>query len=472
MKRYGPLAIPFTIYALVFLYVFIRATILSFTHDEALSYELINGNTQIADTANHHLLNTWLMSFFSKLFGNRELILRLPNLLAFIPYAWFAHKLLTLPGKTYLIYPGIALLFLNPFVLDYFSQARGYGLSLGFLMPSLYFLLRSCGKENTSRALLMDLAWSIFFASLALLANLSMLNFFIAALVIFIARYMFLLFSGPRGEKKQLLIFSFLVLLTLLPLLYAYIRLRFLGSTNQLYFGADNFSDAVSSLFERSFYSAPYPVKLSVALQYFVLLIVPVGALLVIAKRSFGGRLGIVTALLLMITIGSFAENHLFSALYPMGRTGIYFIPLFGLFLFYLLIEWNDVLSVNSRKFFAPVMIGVITLPLCFHFLNTMNLRSIYECSPDAATRTAAMKILEDANGRTSLVRVNWIFEPSMNYYFHSRKAPFITTAESTRNAVADYAYEFTDQFDTTGWKKMISFDEVGSALYKRSSGR
>jgi hypothetical protein len=39
--------------------------------------------------ANHHLLNTWLIQFFIKLFGLHEFVLRLPNILSFISLRQF-----------------------------------------------------------------------------------------------------------------------------------------------------------------------------------------------------------------------------------------------------------------------------------------------------------------------------------------------------------------------------------------------
>src|SRR6476620_5103779 len=124
MKKKLVSFLPLIVYTSLFIYVFVRATFLSFTHDESLSYALIKVDSAIGDKANHHWLNTWLMSVCSSLFGDKEIALRLPNVLAFIPYAFYGHRLISLPGKKYFLLLVIPLLFFNPFVMDYFSLAR------------------------------------------------------------------------------------------------------------------------------------------------------------------------------------------------------------------------------------------------------------------------------------------------------------------------------------------------------------
>ena len=50
-----------------------------------------------------------------------------------------------------IVIAGFVLLALNPFVLDFFSLARGYGLALACLMSSLYLLARAHEEEPEGR---------------------------------------------------------------------------------------------------------------------------------------------------------------------------------------------------------------------------------------------------------------------------------------------------------------------------------
>jgi hypothetical protein len=123
----------------IFAYIFLRSISVGFTHDESLSYTILTGNESQLFTANNHWLNTILMKCCSLILGYSEWSLRLPNVLAFGLYAYSIIKILQLSKLHYLtIWLAILVFFLNPFLLDFFALARGYGLGMGFLTFALY----------------------------------------------------------------------------------------------------------------------------------------------------------------------------------------------------------------------------------------------------------------------------------------------------------------------------------------------
>jgi hypothetical protein len=67
-------------------YAALRAARLSFTHDEALRYNIVPGDTHPAQTANHQYLNTRAMDFCSGLLGVSEGSLRAGSVFAFVLY--------------------------------------------------------------------------------------------------------------------------------------------------------------------------------------------------------------------------------------------------------------------------------------------------------------------------------------------------------------------------------------------------
>jgi len=73
--------------------------------------------------------------------------LRLPNILAHVVYLICTLVLLKRFQHTILQIAGFVILNLNPFFLDFFFLARGYGLALAFLMMSLYLLVRTFEKK-------------------------------------------------------------------------------------------------------------------------------------------------------------------------------------------------------------------------------------------------------------------------------------------------------------------------------------
>jgi hypothetical protein len=170
----------------IFVYIILRAINLSFTHDESLSFQIIMGDKDFAGTANNHLLNSLLMKISSTVFGTSELALRLPNLLAFILYGSFCFRILDKYKNTILIFTGLAVLLLNPFLIEFFSLARGYGLALGFAMGSLYYLIK-LEEDQTSRSFLFTMSFALGLSLLAALSNYSFLNLNIALLFIFSA---------------------------------------------------------------------------------------------------------------------------------------------------------------------------------------------------------------------------------------------------------------------------------------------
>lgn len=140
---------------LILIYVLIRVFTVSVIHDEAITFfislkdfsSIFNFTSLGAFAVNNHLLNTLLIKLFAAIFGEFQFFLRFPALLGFCLYLWFSVKISRLVFvKQWVIWAVIALT-LNPFVLDFFSLARGYSLGLGLLMGCLYFFFKSLEKN-------------------------------------------------------------------------------------------------------------------------------------------------------------------------------------------------------------------------------------------------------------------------------------------------------------------------------------
>jgi hypothetical protein len=124
-----------------------RAATQSIAHDEGVLFEwfLPGGFTQALDVqhGNHHVLHDLLCKLTVSLFGPSQVALRIPALLGGALY--FCGVLAMsglLFGSGFLFLLAVALLSLNPFVLDYLSCARGYSPALGFFVFGLYYLMR------------------------------------------------------------------------------------------------------------------------------------------------------------------------------------------------------------------------------------------------------------------------------------------------------------------------------------------
>jgi hypothetical protein len=132
------------------IYYFVKANTMSIGHDEAGTWlnickipfqEFFIDKSKWSD-ANNHLLNTGAIQLLTHFFSPTLLVLRLPNVLAGILFGITIIRIAQLFQLT--IIPAIALfifLHANPFVVDFFCLARGYGLCVFFAVLSLYYSL-------------------------------------------------------------------------------------------------------------------------------------------------------------------------------------------------------------------------------------------------------------------------------------------------------------------------------------------
>ena len=124
----------------------------------------------------------------------------MPNLIGYGMYMWFSILILRRLGHRGLAFGGFMLLNLNPYLLDYFSLTRGYGLSLGFLMGMLFFLFRFLGQLHAGSAVARDLRRALLFGCAAVMASFSLLNVYLAVFVAGLAAL--LVFNASTGAQS------------------------------------------------------------------------------------------------------------------------------------------------------------------------------------------------------------------------------------------------------------------------------
>jgi len=182
----------------------LRAVRVPFTIDEASTYLNYLSSNVLAvfdlNSANNHFLNTLLAKIAWTLGGSSEFVLRVPNLLGYFIYLLFSFRILDRFVKNkVIVICGYLLLNLNPYVLDFFSLCRGYGLSLGFLMAALFFFFSFLDTMTRSpKEGYRDLSRSLAAASLAVLSNFSLLNVYLSLIVLAGGFMIFLNFKDRR----------------------------------------------------------------------------------------------------------------------------------------------------------------------------------------------------------------------------------------------------------------------------------
>ncbi|MNK05621.1 hypothetical protein D3C87_235040 [compost metagenome] len=414
-----------------FSYVIIRGFTVGMTHDEALTYKIISGDEVLRGTANHHWLNTQLSSFTSHLFGAKEFALRLPNILSFAVFWFFLFRI----SKEVLKSPftQIALLLLlcgNPFILDFFSLCRGYGLSIACITASLFYLFRIVNLQTETKASAYFLA--AVFAVLALSANLNTLNFFLVSQAL-----VFLLLVVFKPEKWVLILCTILIF-SGITLYFSLDQLFYLKDHNELYFGTGTLNTATDNLIHSSFYLINGFSEV-IVLRYLLYAGLLFAIFQCIRRKQLFSPGVISLVIFVGILLALIAEHYLFDALYPINRSLLYLYPVVVLAL---------LLSVDGLK----SKIGAIGFAICsglFIFFNlpSYNLQNTMTWLENKHIKDAMLFIkreVPDHSVRT--VECKWIYEPIINYYRLEYQVPIQEVFREDLKYQADYL--FTNPFD------------------------
>jgi len=423
-------------------YVLIRAIYVGATIDEIttiqgaqnLSYLDILSNAY--PTANNHIINTILIKALFSLGTDSLLIARLPNALSFILYAYFSYKI---SSKYLSLVVGVGcftLLMCNPFLLDFFSLTRGYGLSLSFMMGSLYF-----GTEYFNFASRPNLIKSLLFANLSVLSIFSMIYFWLGLVSALILAS---LLRKDFAALKKSISCSFLVGSGLLAAISISI-FRLVKADALAYGGRSSFyNDTLISLTRYSLYSfdiTPF-VYLSLNLSLFLLLFSALFSYYL--KTTWDTP----TSLFLGTTILSIAlivlAHHLAGVRYPLSRVGLFLYPLFILSLCFCLNNFK-------RNLKTPTITLLLT-PFVLNFISNANFYKTSIWSFDAHTEA----ILQQVNERGKLEGrvVNFACTPviysSVNYYIKKNTYPFVRVLQDETQLVpAGVDYYLLSQRDT-----------------------
>lgn len=460
-----------------------RAVRLSFTHDESNTFDLLEGNLHWKTLAAHHPLNTLLMRGMREWFGPTEASLRFPNVVAHALYLVTGLLLLRKTRHPAAMALGFAICNLNPFLLDFFGLARGYGLALGLSMAALWLLALARERAGLpGRALL--LFASLACASLADLGNYTWLNLHLPLLG---AAVVVLLVDGERFawrlDRATLAATIALVVANGIFIRNLVVRIRALQAAGQLYArGEIGFlPDTVGSSLTCYFYDIVYPA--GVARAAFLLVVIGVPALIfAMANRvrrtrhvSFASLLALTTAVAIAVPI---FEHLLLKAPYPNERIALYYFPLLGVFA---TAAFDELLGSARRGARAPLrgLALLLTALMGAHFAKTANLGHTLTWRYDARTKDAMREIERyyRERGPSGQVRVGnaWIFQPSMDYYRKTLRFEWLAPIrrDDPLRPVHDLLYVRTWDFPggLPGYRTLREFPETGSLILVREAG-
>jgi hypothetical protein len=159
-------------------YVSARAVFVPLTYDEAISVarfasgDLLN----LVDfaTAVNHQLNSAMLRVSTSLFGLAPWAVRLPNLLAGVAYCLCAAVLMAAVRHRSIGLAGLVLLVGQPYLLEFFALARGYGLAVALLTGAM-LALTAWDAAAPGRRRDVFARWAAGLSATAVLANYSTL---------------------------------------------------------------------------------------------------------------------------------------------------------------------------------------------------------------------------------------------------------------------------------------------------------
>jgi hypothetical protein len=395
-------------FLLLLIYALLRAWFVAPMHDEVATYfhyietGKIWGDGALKD-ANNHLINSWLGRMSYLVFGTHFFIFRLPSIIAFCGY-FFATKALV--KSFHLSSWGQVLTFIAlntvPWMFDYFSYTRGYGMALSCFAISLYYLTRYLATgTNRFFILLLIVLWLMVASNLTYLIT--------SLLVICYVGCYFLIHFKSYSRQQKIVHFAAVALFVfaLFPLINYSFELKEAGA---LYYGSlDGIWWVTGKSIARIvlFYDANW-LRYLFGILGLIVIGMSVNHLLKSEKTTWFKQP--IVWLLFLIIGNIFAILFLAKVLhvnYPEDRAAMYFVPL---------LMCTGAICVNWYKLTQPLLALLLFFP--FSFLLKMNL-STSVFSPDDRMPEEFYRTVKKSIHDQSTVAVYPIMQ--LTYALHER---------------------------------------------------
>ena len=407
-------------------YVAVRAWVLSFTHDESFTYtrEVHESLTWILFSerrdANNHPLNTLAMKLADVLFGPSEIALRSLSVAAFFVYAASLILILRRVERWPIRVVGLSLALANPYVLDFFSLARGYGLALAMVAASMLATIEYVERPRLRVALA-----AFALAGLAVLANYATLSYYVAVLLVVALTH-----SVRRPQRPRTIsLWSLGVVAALATVgvaLLAVFPLFRLRSAGALYFGGDQgfWQDTAHGLVASTLYRRDSGILDNVLVTLVVALVIAgaVGAAIALWRRHLPPH---VTVFALLVTAGvvSVVQHLVLDVPYLIERTALFFVPLFAVWLAFA----TDALARSTRLSRGLVVAGTATVAcVSLNFATAANISYTLDWRYDASTEHMVRELGRLRGTRTVRLGASWLFEPTINFYRETRRLAWL----------------------------------------------
>jgi len=426
---------------LAFVYVIIKAWTMNIVGDEAYTITQIVP-TYIVDaraTANNHYINSFLIKLFYWFAPNTGFVARLPTVLSFLVYLYFAYRIVRNFPLKWIGCLCFFMLVANPFLLDFFSLARGYGLSLAFMMVSMYYAI-----ENIRTYSISTLTKSLIWAGVSVLAVFSMIYFWMALAFVLL---LVVLLRETKPVFWRAFFRSFWIGLVLCSLII-YPVLKVIGG-NYLQYGGENnvFQDSISSVLsytvggislKAKFISVPMLVMLFFFLLSCLLLII----LSYVHNKKLFSLKNFFIFLLFIICIFLTIAFYSAGILFPLGRNALFLYPIMIFFLAHCL---GDL-----KKYWRWTMGGIFAFLFILNIYTNLTIKKTIMWPSDAPTTIFLDQINAIGIQENKKMKVDHtgLFYNALHYYGdYIDKYDYIQVSLRNQYGQIDKIYADTDYY-------------------------
>jgi hypothetical protein len=378
----------------------------------------------------NHILNTLCIKVSEHFLGIEPWTVKLPNILAFFFFFGTMYQLADRYFKRsiLLFLLPFAIMFCNPFLLDFFGLARGYGMSNALMGGSVYCLLRYISSVQFRWY-----ALSIIFAMLAAYANFTLLIYWVALQGVLIIVSLVDAIDSKRPATTFLYPLAFLLLLAFAFLALCYQPLYKMQSTNQFVYWSKSsfFTNTLIDQVDKFRYGTWHFNKPSIYFAYIVVALIMCIGLRVVWKikaqrqASMHDPLVILFLLLMMVFGINMLQSVILGTPYLTTRTALSYYVLFA----FVLMFWVRDLSLRA-PLARMTIVPVVLASFCFNLAFAFNMKSVMEWWFDAHTYEVMdyLQNYKKAHAGMDTVDLNttWIFNTSFNFYTFTGHAPWL----------------------------------------------
>ena len=436
LLRWG---IPMSLGIGILIFLIVKAVVMQITHDESYTVEVLAIQpiwdliSYKSSYTNNHILNTLCVKFLLYVFNtDNHSLARVPNIAAFVMYFYYCFRF----SQRYIWGNWQSLMFIvvmtcNPYLLDFFALIRGYGLSIGLMMASIYFAARFL-LDNHRKSLIISVLLSI----LSVYAQFATLHFYLGLNLL-----IFLYLANNFFKNKELKAFTYSIIVQfgglLFLILLCYLPITAILKDNQIaYYGKDGFwHSTLSSIIVDSVYAQGYfsdktnlIFKDLVLIVFFIVTIylAYISGAKTLAKKEKTYPSVFATLLFVCTALSVILQFYLLGNQYVIDRTALFFYPLLAMLM--------PLIPLFFGQFNQKISTFICILFIVFsvnHIKRSNTLKFYREWWYDVHTYEILdmMKQEYDKSDKQQPIRLttNWTFCPSFTYHQKEEQLKYMT---------------------------------------------